>query len=273
MAKRKRKLKNKFQKQISLQKVQHLADAIKEELRSIIRQWDKLRKPLRCSEKVSNLSEGSPCYRIEGAQSPEELEDLILRFAGSVWHLKDRLKLWVEAKGLKLREMAANGVQIETSIEKTVEKSLNLLLCADLDNMKKHGEVNCSRTPYSPVLNGVSFDTSKFGVIGINYDGRASHMGDILATNPEPVPYRVEILSGDGKMCFGDAVVVITRGFGYWIPLIRQLGILKDEQESEWIAENLGRVKEYIKQTNPFKLGETVTDKEKGLKELDKNAE
>jgi len=155
---------------------------------------------------------------------------------------------------LKLRDTAANGIQIEVSIEKMVEKSLNLLLCADLYNMKKHGELNRPRTTYSPILNGVSFDASKSGVIGINYNG-ASKMGDILATNPEPVPYRVEILSGDGKTRFGDAVVVITRGFGYWIPLIRQLGILKDEPESKWITENLNRVEEYIKQTDPFKPG------------------
>ena len=244
-----------------IQKVQHLAGEIKGELRSIIRQWDKLHKPLRCLEKVNHLSEGSPHYRIEGAQSSEELEELILRFAGSVWQLKDRLKLWIKAKGLKLGEIAANGVQTETSIEKTVEKSLNLLLCADLYNTKKHGELNCPKTIYSPILNGVHFDTCKSGTLGIKYDG-ASHMGDILATNPEPVPYQVEILSGDGKVSFGDAVVVITRGFNYWIPLIRQLGILKDDFESKWIEENLSHIEEYIKQTNPFKPGEKVVNLE-----------
>jgi len=253
MGKRKRKLGNKSRKQITPQESQCLADEIKEELRSIIRQWDKLHKPLQCSEKVSHLPENHPHYRIEGAQSPDELKELILRFAGSVWQLKDRLKLWVEAKGLELRETTANGVQ-----EASLEKSLNLLLCADLYNAKKHGKLNHPRTTFSPTLSGVSFDTSKSGVVGIYYDGKASKMGDFLATNPEPVPYRVKILSGDGKVCFGDAVVVITRGFGYWIPLIRQLGILMEDLESKWIAENLSRIEEYIKQTEPFKPGEEV---------------
>jgi hypothetical protein len=236
-----------------IEKVQHLADAIKEELRSIIRQWDKLHKPLRCSEKVSPFSEGSPRYRIEGAQSFEELEELILRFAGSVWHLKDRLNQWVKIKELK--EIAANGEQKEISIEQMAKESQNLLLCADLYNMKKHGKFGRNpKTTFSPILNGVSFDTTKSNVIGICYDG-ASKMGDILATNPELVPYRVEILSGDHKRRFGNAVVVITRGFGYWIPLLRQLGILRDDLESKWIMENLSRVEEYIKQTDPFKPG------------------
>ncbi len=248
-----------IQKQPISQSTENLVSEIKKELRSIIRQWNKLHKPLRCSEKV-NVPEGAPCYRIEGAQSYEELHELLLRFAGSVWQLKDRLKLLVKAKGLELRETVSNGKQARTSIEKMVTKSPNLLLCADLYNTKKHGKLNHPRTNFSPILNGISFDTSKSGVIGINYDGQASRTGDIVATNPEPVSCRIEILSGDGKNCFGDAVVVITRGFGYWIPVIRQLGVLGDEPESRWIADNLCRIEEYIGKTSPFKSGENVVD-------------
>jgi len=84
-------------------------------------------------------------------------------------------------------------------------------------------------------------------------------MGELTATHPNPVPYRVEIVSGDGKICFGNAVVVITQGFGYLIPLIRQLGVLKDDRESQWILEYLLQIEEYIKQTDPFKPGDNVT--------------
>ena len=239
------------------QSTENLASEIKEELRSIIRQWDKLHKPLRCSEKV-NVPEGSPCYRIEGAQSYEELQELVLRFAGSVWQLKDRFKSWVTVKGLKLREAESNGKQGKTYIgkeakdviEKEAGKSLNLLLCADLTNTKKHGKLNRPRTKYLPILNGISLDTQRSGVIGIKYDG-ASKSGDIVAANPEPVPCRIEILSGDGKYCFGDAVVVITRGFGHWTPFIRQLGVLGDDSESRWISDNLCRIEEYIEKTSP----------------------
>lgn len=235
-----------------------LADEIKKELRSIIRQWDTLRKPLQCSEKVRHLSDNSPHYRIEGAQSHEELVELILRFAGSVWQLKDRLKLWVKAKGLELRDTTTNGRQIKTSIEETTGKSINLLLCADLYNLKKHGKLDRPRTEYSPILKGVSFDTSKSGVISIIHDVDGSKTGDILVTHPAPVPYRIEILSGDGTKSFGDALVVITRGFGYWIPVIRRLGVLGDEFESKWIAKKLSRIEKYIKETNPFKFGTKV---------------
>lgn len=248
-----------IQKQHIPQSTENLAGEIKKELRSIIRQWKKLHKPLRCSEKV-NVPEGTPPYRIEGAQSYEELQELILRFAGSVWQLKDRLKLWVKAKGLELRETVSNGKQARTSIEEAVKKSPNLLLCADLYNTKKHGKLDCPRTDYSPILSGVSFDTSKSGVIGINYDGQASMTGDIVATNSEQVPFRIEILSGDGKNCFGDAVVVITRGFGYWIPVIRQLGVLGDDPESKWITDNLCCIEEYLGNTSPFKSGDNMVD-------------
>ena len=239
-----------IQKQQTSQPTENLANEIKVELRSIIRQWDKLHKPLRCSEKV-NIPEGSSYYRIEGAQSYEEFHELLLCFAGSVWQLKDRFKLWVKTKG-------SDGKQVQTSIEKMVEKSLNLLLCADLYNIKKHGKLKYPRTHYAPILNSISFNTSKSGVIGINYDGQASKTSDIVATNPEPVPYRVEILSGDGKYCFGNAVVVITRGFGHWIPFIIQSGILKKDTESKWIADNLSRIEEYIRKTSPFKSEENV---------------
>jgi hypothetical protein len=248
-----------IQKQDISQHTEKLASEIKIELRSIIRQWDKLHKPLRCSEKI-NAPKGSPSYRIEEAHSYEELQELVLRFAGSVWHLKDRLKLWVEAKGLVLRETASNGKKEKTSIEAIAKKSPNLLLCADLYNTKKHSELDGPRTKYTPILNGVSLDTSKSGVIGIKYDGKESKTGDIVTTNPEPVPWHIEILSGDGKYCFGDAVVVVTRGFGYWIPIIRQLGILDDEPESTWIANNLCRIEEYIGKTSPFKPGENTVN-------------
>jgi hypothetical protein len=239
--------------------IRSLSDGIKEELRSIIRQWDKLCRPLQCSEIREPLPVGHPHYRIEGAQSHEELTDLMLRYAGSVWQLKDHLKLWVQAKGLELRDTSEDGSPQITSIEESANKSLNLMLCADLNNTKKHGTLNHPRTPYAPVLKGVSFDTSKSGVIGIYYDGDGSKTGDILASNPHSVPYRTEITSGDGTTSFGNALVIITRGFGYWIPVIRQIGILNDKEDSQWISENLCRIEGYIKQTSPFKPNQIAT--------------
>ena len=82
----------------------------------------------------------------------------------------------------------------------------------------------------------------------------------IVATKPEPVNWRIDVISGDGKYCFGNAVVVITRGFGYLIQVIHQLGVLGDDSRSNWISYGLCRIEEYIRITSPFESDENVND-------------
>jgi hypothetical protein len=244
------------------QSKEKIATGLRVELRSVIRQWEKLRHPLSLGEIVPR-PESSPRHRVKGVQSYEDLQERVVQFAGSVWQLKDRFKLFVEAAKLELRDWDAIGRDVPTTIEEQAAKWMPLMLCADLYNAKKHGE-NRNRSGVDPVVSGVHLDTSTSGILGIWYDG-ARKIGDILTTNATPVPWGIEILSSDGTYSFGDAVVVVTRAFHYWFPFVRQLGVM-DAQDPEWQAllEDLTKIEDWVKVTEPFKPGDAVVNMKPG---------
>jgi len=59
-------------------------------------------------------------------------------------------------------------------------------------------------------------------------------------TNPVPIPFRVDILVGDGESGKGNAVAFIYNAFQEWVPLIRELGILDaDDPECNALRSRL----------------------------------
>jgi hypothetical protein len=224
---------------------------IRSELRSIIRQWERLRQPLR-NDRVVDERHDQPRFQIEALNSLEELPEHVTRFAGSVWQLKDRFKQYVDAHGLQLAIIDAIGRQKRTTIEDEAEKSTPLMLCADLYNYKKHGG-HSNRSGYDPILHGIQTDTSKSGVLGL-YINSATQTSNIRTSHSAPVPYRIEIRSRDGRHSFGDALVVILRGFAFWFPFIRQHGVLTPiDEESQDILGGMARIEEHLRTASPFK--------------------
>lgn len=207
-----------------------IAAGVRAELRSILRLLAKPGRPLDQFEVVEGVAQGEPRYRIAGASSHEAIQDDILALAGGVWHLKDRLKRWAKAKGLR----------VSPDIEDWADGNPALLVCADLVNAKKHGG-NDNRSGYAPVLSGVKFDTSKNGPIGVQYDGSIKE-SDLLVTLPIPVANEVEILTGDGKATLGDAVELICNAFISCVPLIQKLKVLgPGDPESRRLNDLLAR--------------------------------
>lgn len=246
-----------------------VGEKLRAALRSIIRDWLALCKPLPVDEIMPQLPTGACDFRVRGAESHEELQERVIQFAGRVWQLKDGLIRWLRmqpslrmvfsdaATGARLIEMS--GQDAKRMIEEAAELCLPLLLCADLYNTHKHYD-DCNRSGYQPFLNGVQFDTSQAGVCGISYDGTRVK-GDMTVSKPIPVPIRIEVHSRNHPVNFGDAVIVVGRAFCYWIPLIRQIDLLSPSAvRDEAILHDLDVVEEDVKKSNPFKLNDTVVD-------------
>jgi hypothetical protein len=168
---------------------------------------------------------GGLVYRSRTTALPDErIQDDVLSLAQSVWHLKDRLRRWAKAQNIQI------------DIEKLASQNVNLMVCADLANMKKHGGTG-KWSRLSPYISEVHFDTSKSGLLELYYDGTAKEK-QLHVTNPNPIAYRVKIMTkpedkDEEKVVAEDAVAYIWEAFEYWLPIIKDLGVLKpDNAES-----------------------------------------
>jgi hypothetical protein len=259
MAKRKRKAKKSRR---PVPAAASVGEKLRAALRSIIRDWQTMREPLPVDEITDRLPNDPQRFRIRGAESYEELQERVLKFAGRVWQLKDGLIKWLETRpSLKIDYVdpstgtavgASTGQNAEQIIEGAAKLCLPLLLCADLYNSHKHYD-DCNRSGYQPFLNGVQFDGSAAGELGIRYDGKRK-IGEIAVTNRLPVPFRIEIHSQNQPVNFGDAVITVGRAFKYWIPLIRQMELLSlGAGEDKAILEDLAVIEDTVKNASPFK--------------------
>jgi len=202
------------------------------ELRSILRQNKLLKAPICHFQPLSNIPKNEPKYQVVFDKLPpkkikglktkvnkikmpdEKISDDVLNFAQSVWHLKDRLKLW------------ARSNNISFDVEKTISESFPLLVCSDIANRKKHGGAD-NRSGISPRLDDtIEFDTSQNGTIEFSTEG-IWNQKELIVTKPSPIPWKVKILKKDKSIFSNNAVEYIFEAFKYWIPIIDKLGVLK----------------------------------------------
>lgn len=206
-----------------------MATEIRKELRGILRRMDDLRRPM-AVELVAGVPEGEPRYLLRKASAYEAIQEDVITLAGMVWHLKDRLKRW----------MAASQLACSPTIEELAERNKPLLVCADLIDSKKHGG-GSNRSGYAPRVGGISFRPN--GVMAIRYDG-ALKAGDIRVINADPIPYTVEIVTGDGKGTFGPAIDVICNAFEQWRVVVGNIDLLGgSDAESVQLRRLLDRFK------------------------------
>ncbi|NQT40426.1 MAG: hypothetical protein HQ581_23230 [Planctomycetes bacterium] len=214
-----------------------VATEIRQELRSIVRQWEDLSKPLSRFETVPDRPEGTPRHYIMFDMNPrrivtglqispktvslpdERIRDAFFHVAKAVWHLKDRLILWAWSAG------AARDRQHAKHLVHAIPGGcVELRICTDLANKKKHGE-NQNRSGLSPDLSKVRFDISNSVPIELYYDGATKHK-EILVTNPTPISYTLDVITDPDKSVFGDAADVLKTGFDAWLPLIDDMDVL-----------------------------------------------
>jgi hypothetical protein len=236
-----------------------LALEIRGELRRIIRKWSDLASPLCLFRELSDRPASRPrypvCLSLSGqmrtgtglrmgvkqlVRPDERLDDFVYGLAGSLWHLKDRLRQWCAAAGRPDRvEEHANG-------------SADLLICADLVNRKKHG-CNDNRSGLDPWVDQPVLDTSQSGVVEFLYDG-AWNETILIVSEPKPIPYRVDILRDAGKrsertasqgrepLRIGSSSEIFLRALAHWCPLIDELEALRDDPESAALRRALSQI-------------------------------
>ncbi len=209
------------------------AAEIRSELRSILRARRDLYSPIERFEPTTD-SDGKTRYyvlfdmhrrlRIEGLKLgglnelklPDEgIQDRVLEFAKAVWHLKDRLHQFARATNQAV------------DLDAVADRSMELLICADLANKKKHGRTG-NRSKVSPVLDSVRFDTSRCGAIEFYYDGAMKYK-ELIVSNLAPIPFTVAILQEGTAAVLGDSLVTINQALCNWLPVIQQLGALSNE--------------------------------------------
>jgi hypothetical protein len=184
---------------------------IRAELRGILRRMDELRRPM-TPELAIDPSEAELPYVLRRMASHEAIQEDVISLAGMVWHLKDRLNRW----------MSAVGKTCVPSIEEIAAAQKPLLICGDLIDSKKHGG-GSNRSGFAPQVGEIGF--SQDGRIGFRYDG-ALKLSDIRLEKPTPIPFTVDIVSGDGQFTFGPAVDLISKAFENWRILIEVTGLL-----------------------------------------------
>lgn len=207
---------------------------ILQELRSIVRQREHLLRPINMFQTIESIPEDKPRHRVVFDTRPakpikglmvgakriklpdEKIIDDVLGYAKSVWHLKDRLGLWSTLR------------RSEFDIEEIINKSMELMVCSDLANRKKHGRSD-NRSGFYPKLNvEVEFDTSKNGVLEFFYNGVLREK-ELLVTNRVPISYKVEILKENGNVLSNDAVEYISQAFNRVLPIVEHLEVLDQE--------------------------------------------
>jgi hypothetical protein len=138
----------------------------------------------------------------------------VLDYAAAIWHLKDWLKKAIAEKSI--------GVDLE----KHVDTSRELCICADLVNFQKHGgykkKKSGSRSGLDPKLSTCHFDLSHNGIVEFYYNGKTREK-EITVQYPIPMPWQIDVLSGDEIINLGNVLFVLGRAFIHWQPIIQKL--------------------------------------------------
>lgn len=213
--------------------VEKIADEVKTDLRSIIRQFDKLRRPPKA---IPVEKYGGIMYRFEGFENTEAARDEILTFVGTVYHVKESLHQY--AKATNLTTLSAAGQVVRLKIEDEAEKSIAWHVIGDIWNYKKH-KASQNRSKLNPVLH-VWFKFEGTGQKAVYHNG-ATKDGDYLTSSPDGATRVADIHSPQGLV--GDAVDVTVLAFTHLIPLIRQMTFLTAEKVDEaYIIGGLNRI-------------------------------
>lgn len=245
-----------------------IAERVRAALRSILRDWKRLSRPLPTDPIPPRGQQGSYRFRVRGAESYEELQEEVLQFAGRVWQLKDGLIRWLKTRlqlrltfthlGTGQKVSGSGGTDAKRTIEDIAKMSLQLQLCADLYNTHKHYE-DCDRSKYQPLLTGVRYQSAAGGM-AFRYDGTRKE-AEILTAEAGSVSTRIEVHSGTHNVNFGDAVVLVGQAFRYWLPIILRMELLvPGNPVDRSLLEDLASFDAEVNQCELFVDGDTGID-------------
>jgi hypothetical protein len=153
-------------------------------------------------------------YGMVGVRTHAEAMDSAENLIKWIWDSKDYLKKRAEAVGKK-----------GSTIEEYVNQNIYLAVCADLANGLKHGGLDKTRKPRSPMcpkLGEVSFTFPQAAIGSLVF---GDHHVAINVSDPEKVEVKLPIIAENGDLV-GDA-------FDFAYQAIEALEKLRNEVETE----------------------------------------
>jgi hypothetical protein len=231
------------------QSAMEVAREVRVELRSILRQFEDLRRPITRFHKVENRPVGRPQFHVEFDAGPltdfiglhlgellslglpdERIHDAAYELAKSIWQLKDRLRKWV---------VAANRPETEEEVEDYAARSTEMLVVADLANWKKHGELGKYRCGDRPRIDIIEFNLSNSGKVEC-YSHGGSKQRALFVERNAPIGFTIPIVFDRPDPLTLDGMQVFSAAIDHWKPFIHQVQVLQlNDGESIYLRDLL----------------------------------
>jgi hypothetical protein len=151
---------------------------------------------------------GIQTYRLTGMKSPAEIEDDLSSLAVWVWSTKDHLKKLVQSRGGD-----------PADVERYVDSSPDLRVCADIANTAKHAQLNRSRTGRYLRAGRPQFEVPQAALGSLTF---LENEVRVDVSKPELVRFRYPLLDEAGKET-GDAMKHLEGGIAAWEKYVEQI--------------------------------------------------
>ncbi len=151
---------------------------------------------------------GYQSFSLSGIKTPEDLQDEIENGLIWLWSLKDYVKKYSKSLG-----------KGSSWVEKQIDNSTNLCLCADIANSLKHGGIDRkSRSGKKPVLSHIRYEVPQNAIDSLSLD--AHHVAMNIA-EPSELKVSMDIIDED-KAKLGNAFLLIQGCLLEWEKLIEK---------------------------------------------------
>jgi hypothetical protein len=141
-------------------------------------------------------------------KSPAEIEDDLSSLGLWVWSTKDHLKKLVQSRGGD-----------PADVERYVDSSPDLRVCADIANTAKHAALNRSRTGRYLRAGRLQFEIPQAALASLTFLEKEVQ---IDVSKPELVSFRYPLLDDSGKVA-GDAMKHLEGGVAAWEKYVEQI--------------------------------------------------
>jgi hypothetical protein len=151
---------------------------------------------------------GIQTYRLTGMKSPAEIEDDLSSLGLWVWSMKDYLKKLVQSRGGDPED-----------VERYVDSTSDLRICADIANTAKHTQLSRSRTGRYLRAGRPTFAIPQAALGSLTF---LENEVRVDVSKPELVTFAYPLVDDSGKE-IGDAMKHLEAGLAAWEKYVEQI--------------------------------------------------